>query len=173
MKKIIRTLAAVLFILVSTVGMAQEFTAKKGGNCFTLDLPSYLQQTFDLNDVAILQYSNLVKEAYVIVIEDSKAELNSLNMTFESAKEFMQDFTKDYQLEATNRTATDIIEFEANNYKHAQTEFTWDSEDGSIYMMVTIVETKGNFYKIMCWTLLENKDLLRDDYLTISKSLKD
>ena len=132
-----------------------------------------MAKTYDLNDVATLQYSNTIKEAYVIVIEDSKDELNSLSMIFQNPKEFLENFTKDYQLESANRTISEINEFESNENPHAQVEMGWNTEDGNFYMIITAVETKEHFYKILCWTILENKDLLKNDYLTISKSLMD
>lgn len=48
------------------------FAPKRGGNCYTLDIPEYLTRTFSLNDITSLQYQNTSKPAYVIVIEDNK-----------------------------------------------------------------------------------------------------
>ena len=163
----------ILLILISTSAIAQNFTTKKAGNCYTLDIPNYMVKKYDLNDAASLQYKNAVKEAYIIVIEDSKDELNSLSMVFQNPKEFLENFTNGYQLESENRTISETQEFVNNNNEHAQVEMSWSSEDGQFYMLITTVETEKNFYKILCWTLLEYKNNLRDDYLTISKSLVD
>jgi hypothetical protein len=163
-----------LFAITFTVNsFSQNFLKKNAGNCFSLEVPSYMAKTFDLNDVASLQYSNIIKEAYTIVIEDSKDELNSLNMIFQDPKEFLENFTVDYQLESTNRTISEITEFKSNENLHAQVEMTWGGEDADFYMIITCVETKDHFYKILCWTILENKDVLKNDYLIISKSLVD
>lgn len=170
MKKIYIILFLITF---TTYSFSQNFSTKKAGNCFSLEIPNYMAKTYDLNDVATLQYSNTVKEAYVIVIEDSKDELNSLSMIFQSPKEFLESFTKDYQLESENRSISEILEFENNGNRHAQVEMSWSAEDGNLFMLITTVETKEHFYKILCWTLLEYKDKLKEDYLTISKSLKD
>jgi hypothetical protein len=164
--------ATILLAMVTTHSFSQNFSAKNGGNCYTLDLPNYMIKTFDLNDVATLQYKNAVKEAYTIVIEDNKEELTSLAMIFQNPNEFLENFIKDYRT-SENRTFSEIVEFESNGHPHAQVEMTWNDEDGDFYMLVTSVETEGHFYNILCWTILENKDLLKNDYLTISKSLKE
>lgn len=164
--------ATIFLTIFTTYSFSQNFSTKKGGNCYTLDLPSYMVRTFDLNDVASLQYKNTPKEAYTIVIEDDKEELTSLAMIFQNPNEFLENFIKDYRT-SENRTFSEIVEFESNGYPHAQVEMTWNDEDGDFYMLATSVETKGHFYNILCWTLLENKDLLKKDYLTISKSLKE
>ncbi|WP_204524802.1 hypothetical protein [Confluentibacter citreus] len=162
-------------ILLATVtinSFSQNFSTKNAGNCYTLDIPNYMVKTFDLNDVATLQYKNALKEAYTIVIEDNKDELTSLAMVFQNPHEFLENFIKDYR--ATNdRVLSEIVEFESNGYPHAQVEMTWNDEDGDFYMLVTSVETEGHFYKILCWTFLEYKDVLKNDFLVISKSLKE
>lgn len=164
----------ILFLITFTTNsFSQNFSTKNAGNCFTMEIPNYMAKTYDLNDAASLQYNNKVKEAYVIVIEDSKDELNSLSMIFQNPKEFLEAFTKDYHLESANRTISEIREFESNKNPHAQVEMSWSTDDGDLYMMITSVETKEHFYKILCWTLLEYKDNLKDDYLMISKSLVD
>lgn len=163
----------ILLLSITTNSFSQNFTTKNAGNCYSLSIPNYMAKTYDLNDAATLQYKNAVKEAYVIVIEDSKEELNSLSMIFQNPTEFLENFTKEYQLESENRTISEITEFKSNKNQHAQVEMSWNSEEGSIYMLITVVETKEHFYKILCWTLSEYKDNLRDDYLMISKSLVD
>lgn len=154
-------------------GLSQNFNSVKAGNCITMEIPSYLTKTYDLNDVAILQYQNVLKESYVIVIDDSKDELNSLGMGFANSREFLENFIKDYKVETINRNISNITEFESNNNNHSQVELSWEEEDGEFYMIITSVETKNNFYKILCWTLLEYKNNLKNDFLNISKSLKD
>lgn len=164
--------ATILLVIVTFNSFSQNLSAKNGGNCYTLDLPNYMVKTFDLNDVATLQYKNVLKEAYTVVIEDSKEELTSLAMIFQNPKEFLENFINDYRA-TSNRILSEIVEFESNGHPHAQVEMTWNDEDGDFFMLITSVETEGHFYKILCWTFLEYKDVLKNDYLLISKSLKE
>ena len=46
-------------------------------------------------------------------------------------------------------------------------------EEVDYAMLITTVETKTHFYKILCWTLKENRDKLQKDFITIASSLKD
>ena len=75
--------------------------------------------------------------------------------------------------DAKNRKLSQVTEFEINGNKNAQTELTWSTDDTDYYMLITVVESKENFYKILCWTITENKDMLKNDFINISKSLKD
>ncbi len=169
-----KILYSILFLCAfTTVSISQNLERKKAGNCFTMEMPSYMAKTFDLNDVAILQYTNAVMEAYVVVIDDSKEELNSLKMIFQSPTDFLTNFTDTYQLDAEKRSISETREFESNENQHSQLEMTWSEGETSFYMLITVVETKEHYYKILCWTLLRNKELLKKDYLAISKSLID
>ncbi|GHC66040.1 hypothetical protein [Ulvibacter litoralis] len=163
----------IVTFFITSYSFSQEFTTEKGGHCYTLEIPNYLTKTYDLNDSATLQYKNTLKEAYIIVIPDSKDELTSLGTTFIDSKEFLNFFIKDYQIESKNRTITDVVEFKSNQKKHAQVEMTFNVNENDFYMLITTVETETHFYKILCWTLLENKDKFRDDYIKTAKSLKD
>ena len=161
------------FFFVLMYSQAQIFATKTGGHCFNMQIPNYLTKTYDLNDVATLQYKNALKEAYVIVIDDSKDELEKGGTVFIDAKDFLQYFTSEYLILKEGLTKSEIVEFTSNDNGHAQMEATWKSDNGEIYMILTSVETKEHFYKILCWTLLEFKDTFREDYLKIAKSLVD
>lgn len=166
-------LLVILLSLISCSVYSQGFSTKQGGHCYSMDIPDYLTKTYDLNDDASLQYQNVTKEAYVIVIDDYKDQLEALGMKFLSAQEFLDNFVNGYNTEAANRQLGEVSVFESNGNGHAQVELTWQEEEVQFYMLITAVESQGHFYKVMCWSLLENKDKLKNDFLAISKSIKD
>ena len=163
----------VIFLFLSLHTHSQGFSTQQGGHCYSMEIPNYMTRTFQLNDVATLEYLNTSKEAYVIVIEDNKDHLESLGMKFMDSKDFLVDFMKDYKAEALKRSTTDVHEFKSNGNGHAQVELFWNEDDIDFYMLITAVETKTHFYKVMCWTTLDLMDTLKEDYLRISKSLRD
>lgn len=109
----------------------------------------------------------------MIVIEDNKDHLESLGMKFIDSKDFLEDFINNYKKGALNRKTNDILQFETNGNGHAQVELFWNEDNMDFYMLITAVETRTHFYKIMCWTTSDFSDKLKEDYLTISRSLKD
>lgn len=173
MFRIIKSAALLTTVLIYQSVFAQNFTTQTGGHCYSLDIPDYLTKTYQLNDVASLQYMNASKEAYVMVIEDSKDHLQEVGSKFSGSEDFLQNLLKTYPSGVQNKKISDIRNFKSNKYDHSQVELTWDTEDNSLYMIITSVETPTHFYKIMCWTLLQYKDDFREDYLKISKSLRD
>ncbi len=163
----------IVTLFVFSNSSAQQFATKQGGHCFTMDIPEYMTISYDLNDVATLQYQNAAKEAYVIAIDDSKNHLEFLGLKFMNAREFLDDFIAEYKKDAEKRKLGPIKEFVANDNKHAQVELSWKDDDDDYVMLITAVETKTHFYKILCWTLKDKKDKLEKDFITISASLKD
>lgn len=162
-----------LSLMISINVFSQGFSIKQGGHCFTMDIPDYMTKTFELNETSSLQYQNTSKEAYVIVIDDAKDNLESLGIKFINSKDFLENFVTDYKKDSRKRKLSTITEFDFNGNGHAQVELTWKDDNADFYMLITVVETKTHFYKVMCWTINDNVVKLKDDYLKISKSLKD
>ncbi len=162
-----------LCLLAASTAFAQKFSTKQGGHVYTLDIPDYMTRTYELNDVATLQYYNNPKEIYTVVIDDSKDHLESLGIKFASSEDFLNDFVADYKTEFENRKLGKVKTFTANGNNHAQVELTWTEDDQDLYMLITMVESKSSFYKILSWTLAENKKQYKPDLLTIASSLKD
>ena len=159
-------------ILLPSAILAQSYSTQKGGHCYTLDIPDYMTKTYTLNDVASMQYQNIQREAYTMVIEDEKSELESLGIKFVDAADFLDQFIGEYMVDSQNRKTSKTTTFNSNGNNAAQLVLEWTDEI-DFYMLITVVETKTHFYKIMSWTLSENKDKLKDDFQKTAKSLKD
>ena len=166
-------LSVFLFLLQQAFSQPPAFSVKKGGHCYTMDIPDYLTKTYSLNDVASLQYQNSARSAYVVVIEDDKDQLQEVGMKFINALDFLENFTREFKKDMTGRKVTPAQEFKNNGYGHAQSELYWTEEGSEFYMLITGVETPGYFYKILCWTPLENKGKAQADFQRISRSLKE
>ena len=161
------------FVLFTLSISAQQLVTQNGGHCYTLDIPDYMIKTYELNDVATLQYQNASREAYVIVIEDPKDQLEDLGMHFTSASDFIASFISDYKSEAESRSATDLTAFDEGSNHLAQAVISWKDGEDDFYMLVTAVETETHFYKILCWSVNDHWETLKEDYYRLSKTLKD
>ena len=162
-----------ILAMIAPPAWSQPMTAVRGGHCYELQMPAYLTKAYDLNDAASLQYKSLVRDAYVIVIEDAKDHLNSMGMVFGNAGEFLNYFVDDFKAGAQNRSLGEVLEFEANGNRHAQAALTWLENEVEFYMLITAVETRTHFYKIMCWTTAAQAGRLGPDFEAISRSLTD
>ena len=96
MKKIISSLIVVLF-LCSCDQFSNEPKVIPINNQYTLTVPSYMSKNESLHDEASLQYANLFKEFYVIVIDEPKTEFSSAlidNLLTDSYNDDLDGYTK-------------------------------------------------------------------------------
>lgn len=173
-KIMMRSWIVLLFVFSLTLSQAQtKFSDKVGGHVYTMSIPDYMVKTYELNDVATLQYQNSSKEAYIVVIEDAKDQLESLGMKFTSANNFLEEFIKDYKTDNDNRAVKNNLTFKASGNDCAQLELYWTEDETDFFMLITAIETKTHFYKILNWTITDNVKTLKNDFQAIAKSLRD
>jgi hypothetical protein len=142
---------------------------------FSITVPDYMTRTIGINDAASVQFKNSVKDVYTFVIEDSKADLEMVDMKFSSAQEFYDDFIKDFLSGTKDRKVTESKAFEIEGIKFIQSEATYYDKDAKskIYYHVTVAESKGYFYKVLSYTADANKDKLREDLAKLATTIRD
>jgi ribosomal protein L13 len=175
--KLNKTCLFTFFLLINFGLFSQtKFTTKKAGNTITFSVPNYLVKTNTLNDAAILQYMNASKEAYVIVIDDSKSDLELAGSKFEDIKEFHDSVSEKLKstLKEINESELNIFEKEGKNYCQSVITgmiTTSESQEIEITYLLTYLETEENYYQILCWSTTENFPKMETDYRKISLSL--
>ncbi|OGU12028.1 MAG: hypothetical protein A2X61_04225 [Ignavibacteria bacterium GWB2_35_12] len=161
----------IAIILIPLLSIAQtKLIERRIGHVYFLSVPNYMTATKDLNKSASLQYQNTLKEAYVIVIEDNKAELDSLGIRFTDPQDFYDGFITDFTADLENKkfTGTKRIKIKKNNA--VQSEVSAIFNGNPIWYLITVVESPTHFYKIISWTLEENKEKLKPDYIKMVNS---
>ena len=171
MKKIFFTILLSFLVLAFMSATAQtKLIEKKVGHAYYLSVPNYMTETKDLNKSATLQYQNILKQAYVIVIEDNKAELDSLGMKFTDPQEFYDGFITDFTSGLENKTFIGPKGLKIGKNNAVQGEVSAKFDGSPIWYLITVVETPTHFYKIISWTLVGNKDKLKQDYIKMVNS---
>ena len=179
MKKIIPLLIAVLFL-----GSCDQFSNEPKvipvNNQYTLTVPSYLSENGSLHEEASLQYANLFKEFYVIVIDEPKTEFSSAlidNLLTDSynddidgyAKLILDNFT--LSIEGFSASSIDKTIVNSMNARIATIEGSIDGID--VFYTFAAVEGKNKFYQILTWTLADKKDDFKDKMQGIVRSIQE
>lgn len=148
-------------------------TEKKIGHTFYISVPDYFTKTLDLNDQAVVQYESAVKDAYCFVIEDSKEDLELANMKFISINDFYTYFENDFLKDLKKRKIDKPTSFKNGDASYMQVDASYYSEEAKadIYYQVTLIETKSYFYKVYCYTALDNKPNIKSDFDKLGASL--
>lgn len=157
-----------------------NFEEIRVNNQYSIELPTFMNESDDLNPEASLQYQNIFKETYVVVINESKEEFRSI---FEDLGEYDQDLSaaknyKDIQLQfleeevvinKINNIESSII----NGLPFEITEVDATADGIDIGYTIAFVEGIKEVYMIMVWTLQNRHKKYSGLFKKITKSFKE
>lgn len=159
-----------------------KFDTKKVNNLYSIDIPDFMVSTTDLNDEASLQYNNLYKEKYIIVLDEDKetliADLKSFDL-YDEKRTLIEMFSEAKESFIINEASVigkiSRKSSKINGMSASITEF--DSNVAGIPEAVTyylaFVEGKDNLYTIMAWTLTSRKADFKDEAMKMIKSFRE
>ncbi|MBC7425559.1 MAG: hypothetical protein H7321_03395 [Bacteroidia bacterium] len=178
MKKII-----ILLLILVSLNSCESFDKEqvvRYQNKYTLSIPDYLTKATNLNDEASLQYMNGSKEFYVIVIDESKSELNKA-LVDNNLTEQYEDNIQGYAnllidgFEATLKSPkkSKIIDTVINKLPARLLTFTGTVEGIDAFYTIAFIEGKETYYQIMSWTLMSKQDEYKEKMSKIMYSFKE
>lgn len=149
---------------------------------FDVDVPSHMEAETGLNAEASLQYAYVeqvgdeVKEHYMIVLMETKEEIESYEMDMEfdalsygdlsvnqlgEGLDTYEVLTKDPQVETVN--GIDCVKYEMEG----------SMGDVNVYYQLGVFEGEKAFYQVLTWTLTEQKSQFKSDMEQIINSFKE
>lgn len=161
---------SLMFLSTSYFVRAQNFTEKKIGHIFYASVPDYMQETRGLNDAATFQFQSEIKQAYTMIIDDSKAGLLSVGIGFASPELYYRSI-EGFYLNEGDAPASSVQRLTINGKQAVQAQLTRRFDSVDLAYLITIVETDGYFYQIVSWTTTENSSSLLNDFKKIASSL--
>jgi hypothetical protein len=150
-------------------------------NLYSLTLPKFMKATADLNDEASLQYQNIFKETYIIILEEPIEEFLSTFLEIELYDESISALSnyRNIQMDMIEENIninyrTDPKNMLIDSYKAEMVEIDGLSEgiDEEITYFITFLEGEENLYMMMAWTLKDKKEKYRDLYRKMFNSFK-
>jgi len=164
-----------------TVAEDGDYKVIKVDGLYSMTLPTYMKKTVDLNEEASLQYQNIFKEAYIIVIEepieDIKSTFTMLGLYEESLSALTNYRNIQMGMIAENINITKQEEPKnmlINTLRAEMVEMDGLVEgiDEAITYYITFLEGRENVYMMMAWTLKDKKEKLRSDYEKMFSSFR-
>ncbi|WP_375559151.1 hypothetical protein ACE193_15600 [Bernardetia sp. OM2101] len=149
-------------------------------NDYSLELPDFLSTTDSLNPNASLQYQNLDKELFVIVIEEDRKEFTR-KIVENNAEEVYPPNLKGYTdiishsigETITISARTEIEDLEINDLPAKNFTIQGQTQDKvAVYYSFTVVKGKDNYYQIAQWTAKNQRALFEKQMTQIAKSFK-
>jgi len=160
-----------------------SFEEVKINGLYSMKLPDYLTAGNDLNDEASLQYQNVYKEVYVIVIDEPKQEFIDVFKELEDyddSKSACENYA-DQQMESiegnmetvTSKSTVRKTKINGCDARIADVAGTQAGIDDAMGFTVAFVEGKENLYMIMTWTFEKSKDQYQEDMDMMINSFKE
>lgn len=192
MKKIILPL---LFLVGLSLTSCIDFKTKKSSSepqpedfntivvneHYQMDIPKFMKSTTGLNDEASLQYQNLFKEAYTIVIDEPKdefvdifKELGNYDENISLVKNYrdiqLQLFGERMQI--NSQTPPRSLNINGLDAEQVEIDAHVEGVDEEISYFLTFVEGPENVYLVMAWTLKNKKEEHAKTYGIMAESFR-
>lgn len=139
---------------------------------YALAVPKYMKKLKSLNDDASLQYGNMFKEAYIIVIDEKKQDFIDVFKEFEEydeGKTPLENYSEN-QIKKIKETIDDF-EIKSTNTKNIngkkvkQFILSGKVDDINVSYLMTFVDGNEYVFMIMSWTLKNRISRLKDTFL--------
>lgn len=150
-------------------------------NAYSVEIPKFMRSTTGLNEEASLQYQNIFKETYVIVIDEPKSGFVDLLKEmgqFDDSISLIQNY-REIQMQLLSSTMYISQQSEPRAMKingldaeMVEVDATVDGIDEDISYLLTFIEGTDDTYMMMAWTLESKKDEHKKTFETIAESFK-
>jgi hypothetical protein len=178
MKKITIPLLIILSLYSCQSGDEQQtVTIEKK---YSVSIPAFLTKASGLNDDASLQFQHAWKEFYVIVIDESKSEIqkalddNNLNETYTNdIKGYSELLMNGFEQVISVSHKSEIIDTTINNMPARLLTVSGRTEGIDAYYSLAFIQGKERYYQIMAWTLSNKEYEYKDKMNQIMYSLKE
>ncbi len=150
------------------------FIEVKIKDLYSVQMPDYLKPAATLlNEEASLQYSNLERSFYVIVIDEIRSNLTADKKGI-TLVEFFETSTANIVGSLTNVQSSNPEHIKVNGLDAYKITIIGKHDQLTMVYKCTIIESMGHFYQLYCWTitdLLSNNERDMDVILNSFKEL--
>jgi hypothetical protein len=166
-----------LFFLLSTLFISCKketvFNSVTINDNYSISIPEYLSPSTGMHQQASAQYENKEKEFYLLVIDESKADMQTYDLDYDIdtyyknivSKPF-KDFIQGGKISIPGRQTI-------NGAKALIADIEGEVNHTQIFYKLAVIETPNKFYQVVVWTRADQKEMYEKDMLAIIESLKE
>lgn len=178
MKQFLFFCASIIFL--SACGLSGEYQTITVEGRYSLDLPTELTSTTELHEEASLQYMNIIREFYVMVIDEpieDFAKAVSENQ-LEGVIELNEDGYSALVVPAIKDGLSNLedetpVKTKINGLPALIHKFSGHINDIDVYYNFCVVKGNKNYYQILIWTMKNQKEKFSGDMEKIMMSFKE
>lgn len=155
-----------IFKKISEVGEPKIMTSTNGD--VQIRVPAGWREQNDLNDKAIIQASHILRDIYVVVIDEDKENMVE-GYTIDDYTDWASNDMKEV-LEQPNLTPT--ANKTINGLEARQFEVTGSIDKTKLKYIVATVATDKSFYRVIAWGLEKDFEKYRRDFQGVVDSFR-
>jgi hypothetical protein len=149
------------------------FTEVKVNDRYSILVPDYLQPCANLHKDASLQYQNIEKDIYAIVIDEKKITMQGYDLDYDIDLYFKNIASQPFLEKIKDGKISSPENKQINGNKALIAEITGKLEQTEVYYKLAVIETPYEFYQLLTWTRAENKEKYENDMIKIIESFKE
>lgn len=159
----------------------EDFNTVVINNDYSVGIPKFMRATTGLNEEASLQYQNMFKETYVIVIDEQKVEFVDILKEmgqYDESKSLIQNY-RDIQLQLlagtmqfSNESEPKSLKINGLDAEMVTVDAMVDGIDEGISYFLTFLDGSDKVYMMMAWTLQSKKEDYRETYGAIAETFQ-
>ncbi len=149
------------------------FTEVKVNNRYSMNVPDYLQPCTDLHKDASMQYQNVEKDIYAMVIDEKKKTMQDYSLDYDIVTYFDNIASQGFADNIKDGQVSKPTQKEINGHKAMIAEVTGKIENNEVYYKLGLIETPYEFYQILIWTRASNKENLESDMVRMVESFQE
>jgi len=177
--RIIKLLVTSMLVLLVHNQMLSQANYKYG-NTYKIKVPDFMSKMNLGSEDASMQYGNIYKELYFIVIDESKTEFvdifteldiyDSYESPLNNYREVQVEMIKEGMI---NPNASRPVIFDANGKTGQIVELSGKFEDIDVFYVFGFVQGENKLYMVMAWTLKEKKYKYKTELINLVKSFRE
>jgi len=158
MQKLYISILTILFFASCQPGGKEKLVTIE--NKYSILIPSFLTKGSNLNEDASLQYCHAWKEFYVIVIDETKSEMqnalidNNLTDSYSNDIKGYSDLVlQGLEQNISESKKSEIIDTTINNMPARLCTISGRVEGVDAFYSLAVIQGKDRYYQILAWTL--------------------
>ena len=170
---ILCALPVVAFIAFNSCIKETVFNEVKVNGQYSVLIPEYLTPAAGMHQQASLQYQNEEKEIYVLVINESKADMQAYDLNYDIDTYYKNIVSTPFLETLKNGKVSIPGRQEINGNKALVAEITGVLNGIDVYYKMAVIETNKKFYQVLTWTRADRKEKYEKDLFKIIESVKE
>lgn len=170
----------ITILILQSCGTGNEEQLVTISNKYSLSIPAFLTKVSNLNSDASLEYQHAWKEFYVIVIDESKEEMNQVlveNDLTDYYENNIEGYSKiildGFQESLNNFEQSVLVDTTVNNMPAKLTTLNGNVEGIDGFYSIGMYEGEDSYYQVIAWTLSSKMYSYKSKMEKIMYSLKE